>query len=140
MLLTNKNLYNILPDGTFMSLFTRIKRKIPYSNVRAMTVSRFGHEFVVHVGKEHDYRFSSPNMKMKIVETIVDLYCKYHNKKMALYYYDDLTLESYTTTIDDVDKNKKKEHHIDPLYLDAETLKVISGSRSKAIRQKQSLN
>ena len=29
---------------------------------------------------------------MKIVETLVDLYCKYHNKKMALYYYDDLTL------------------------------------------------
>lgn len=57
-----------------------------------MTVSRFGHEFAVHVEKEHDYRFSSPNMKMKIVETLVDLYCKYHNKKMALYYYDDLTL------------------------------------------------
>lgn len=44
---------------------------------------------------------------------------------MALYYYDDLTLESYTTTIDDVDKNKKKVHHIEPLYLDAESLKVF---------------
>lgn len=117
-MLTNKNLYNILPDGTFMSLFTRIKRKIPYSNVRAMTVSRFGHEFVVHVGKEHDYRFSSANMKMRIVETIVDLYCKYHKSKMALYYYDDLTLESYTTTIDDVDRNTKKIHSTEPLFLD----------------------
>lgn len=75
-----------------MGLFNRIKRKIPYSNVRAMTVSRFGHEFVVHVDKEHDYRFSSPTMKMKIVETLVDIYCKYHKKKMALYYCDDLTL------------------------------------------------
>lgn len=42
LLLTNKNVYNILPDGTFMSLFTRIKRKIPWSNITAMTVSRFG--------------------------------------------------------------------------------------------------
>lgn len=42
---------------------------------------------------------------------------------MALYYYDDLTLESYTTTIDDVDKNHKKAHSIEPLYLDAESLK-----------------
>jgi hypothetical protein len=57
-----------------------------------MTVSRFGSEFVVHVGKEHDYRFSSPNLKLKIVETLVDCYCKYHKKKMALYYYDELSL------------------------------------------------
>jgi len=33
-----------------MGLFSRIRRKIPYSNVQAMTVSRFGSEFVVHVG------------------------------------------------------------------------------------------
>lgn len=38
---------------------------------------------------------------------------------MALYYYDDLTLESYTTTIDDVDKNTKKTHNTEPLLLDA---------------------
>ena len=38
---------------------------------------------------------------------------------MGLYYYDDLSLEMYTTTIDDVGKNIKKLHTIDPLYLDA---------------------
>jgi hypothetical protein len=106
-----------------MGLFSRIKRRIPYSNVIAMTVSRFGSEFVVHVEKEHDYRFSSPNLKLKIVETLVECYCSFHKKKMALYYYDDLSLEQYTTTIDDVDKNKKKVHTIDPLYLDAESIK-----------------
>ena len=123
ILLTNKNLYNILPSETFMGLFSRIKRRIPYSNVIAMTVSRFGSEFVVHVEKEHDYRFSSPNLKLKIVETLVECYCNFHKKKMALYYYDDLSLEQYTTTINDVDKNKKKVHTIDPLYLDAESIK-----------------
>lgn len=69
---------------------------------------------------------------MKIVETIVDLYCKYHNKKMALYYYDDLTLESYTTTIDDVDKNHKKAHSIEPLYLDAESLKQSDQTKAES--------
>lgn len=71
-----------------MGLFSRIRRKIPYSNVQAMTVSRFGSEFVVHVGIEHDYRFSSPNLKLKIVETLVDQWCKYHQKKMPLHYND----------------------------------------------------
>jgi hypothetical protein len=42
ILLTNKNLYNILPSDTFLGLFSRIKRRIPYSNIIAMTVSRFG--------------------------------------------------------------------------------------------------
>ena len=123
LLLTDRNLYNILPGDTFLSLFTRIKRKIPYSNVRAMTVSRFSQEFVVHVDKEHDYRFSSPTMKLKIVENLVDCYCKYHKKKMPLYYYDDLSLENFTTTIDDVEKKQKKIHNIEPLYLDSESIK-----------------
>ncbi len=49
--LTNKNLYNLLPSDTFLGLFSRVKRKIPYSNIISMTVSRFGSEFVVHVIK-----------------------------------------------------------------------------------------
>ena len=44
---------------------------------------------------------------------------------MALYYCDDLTLETFTTTINDVGKNVKKIHNIEPLYLDAESMKVI---------------
>lgn len=137
-MLTDKNLYNLLPEGKFLGLFNRIKRRLPYSNIRAMTVSRFGHEFVVHVDKEHDYRFSSPTMKMKIVETLVDLWCKSHKKKMPLYYCDDLTLESFTTTIDDVGKNVKKIHNIEPLYLDAESMKVGAPIFSKTNRPRPS--
>ena len=37
---------------------------------------------------------------------------------MALYYYDDLSLENFTTTINDVEKKQKKIHNIAPLYLD----------------------
>jgi len=88
-----------------------------------MTVSRFSSEFVVHVGVDHDYRFSSANLKIKIVETIVDCFCGLHKKKMPLYYYDDLSLEQYTTTINDVSKKTKKLHTIEPLYLDSETIR-----------------
>jgi hypothetical protein len=37
-------------------------------------------------------------------------YCNFHKKKMPLYYYDDLTLESYTTTLLDLEKSKRKSH------------------------------
>ena len=42
---------------------------------------------------------------------------------MPLYYYDDLSLEQYTTTINEVSKNVKKLHTIEPLLLDAESIK-----------------
>jgi len=42
---------------------------------------------------------------------------------MPLYYYDDLSLEQYTTTINEVSKNVKKLHTIEPLMLDAESIK-----------------
>lgn len=60
---------------------------------------------------------------------------------MALYYYDDLTLENFTTTVDDVEKNIKKIHNAEPLYLDAESMKVKTICIcSKVIKQKQNLN
>jgi hypothetical protein len=45
---------------------------------------------------------------------------------MPLYYNDELSLEQFTTTIDDVEKKVKKKHPTEPLYLDAESLKVIT--------------
>lgn len=44
---------------------------------------------------------------------------------MPLYYYDDLTLEKYTTTAEDVELKKKKIHTIQPVYIDEETFKVL---------------
>jgi hypothetical protein len=43
---------------------------------------------------------------------------------MPLHYNDELSLEQYTTTCDDVEKKIKKKHFTEPLYLDAESLKV----------------
>ena len=42
---------------------------------------------------------------------------------MPLYYYDDLSLEMYTTTRVDVKKNTRKVHKAAPLYLDPESMK-----------------
>ena len=39
----------------------RIKRKISLAAIYALTVSRFGYEFTIHVPNEYDYRFSSLN-------------------------------------------------------------------------------
>jgi serum/glucocorticoid-regulated kinase 2 len=124
ILLTDRNLCNLLPSSNFFAFFSRIKRKISWAHVTGMTVSRFGQEFVVHVDKEHDYRFTCQNMKMKIVETIVDLYCRYHRQKMTLYYHNDLTLENFTTTIFDLQRNVRKKPSGEPLFLDPENLKV----------------
>lgn len=95
-----------------------------------MTVSRFGPEFVIHVEKEHDYRFSSQNLKMKIVEGICRGFCSFLKKKMPLYYYDDMTLESYTTTIIDLEKNTRKKHTGEPQYLDPESMKQNENSKA----------
>ena len=51
------------------------------------------------------------------------LLVRYHKSKMKLFYYDDLSLEPYTTTINEVTKNVKKIQTIKPLLLDAESLK-----------------
>lgn len=39
--------------------FIAIKRKIPYTKIKAITLSSIGTEFVIHVPDEYDYRYSS---------------------------------------------------------------------------------
>jgi serum/glucocorticoid-regulated kinase 2 len=46
----------------------RIKRKIPLWKMFAVTVSRFGYEFVIHVPDEYDYRFRSEDFRERILE------------------------------------------------------------------------
>lgn len=131
LLVTNKNLYNVLPQSLLTNIFGgRIKRKIPYNVISAVTVSRFGPEFVIHVEKEHDYRFSSQNLKMKLVEGICRGFCSFMKKRMPLYYYDDMTLEQYTTTLNDLAKNTRKTHSDQPQFLDPESMKHNENSKA----------
>ena len=65
MLVTNQHIFNIKPCGSFNSMIAKlfnsvkIKRKISLKLIQAITVSRFGSEFIIHIPEQYDYRFSS---------------------------------------------------------------------------------
>ena len=136
ILVTDKHIYNILPkDGfhDFLSSFvsgTRIKRKIPYSAISGVRLSRFGPEFVLHVQNEHDYRYSSINLKLKIVQAICEGYCNLIQKKMPFYYNDDKTLETFTTTITDLEQGLRKQNTENIQYVEPELMNTSGNNKS----------
>jgi len=68
-----------------------IKRRIPYTDISGITVSKLGGEFVIHVPSEYDYRFSSPDYKELIFQKIARGYGE-KSKKLAFWFKDDLNL------------------------------------------------
>ena len=65
ILITTKHLFNIKLAGPLNNLLVKIlnsaiiRRKIEIRKISAVTVSRIGFEFVIHVADEYDYRFLS---------------------------------------------------------------------------------
>lgn len=65
ILITNKHLFNIKLVTPLNNLLVKIfnsaiiRRKIDISKIFAVTVSRIGFEFVIHVADDYDYRFLS---------------------------------------------------------------------------------
>jgi hypothetical protein len=90
-----------------------------------LTASRYGNEMVVHVEGEDDYRFATQNLNNKFIEAIVEVIGKTLHKPVKIYYYDDLALDQYTTTIVDVEKKTRKEPKCEPILVDSDSLKVI---------------
>ncbi len=119
---TNKHLINIASPSSLLP--NRIKRKIPLSRVTGLTVSLFGNEIVIHVEAEDDYRFATHNLRNKFIEAIVEAIGKALHKQLKIYYYDDLALDQYTTTIVDIENKTRKEHKCDPVLVDSDALKV----------------
>jgi hypothetical protein len=68
-----------------------VKRRIPFTDISGITVSKLGPEFVIHVPKEYDYRFSSPDFKELIFQNIAKGYSN-KNKKLAFWFKDDINL------------------------------------------------
>lgn len=120
--ITSKHIVNIASPSSILP--NRIKRKIPLSKVSGLTVSRFGNEIVIHVENEDDYRFATHNLRNKFIEIIVDAISKALLRKTKIYYYDDLALDQYTTTIVDIEKKCRKEPKCEPVLADSESLKV----------------
>jgi len=50
-MITNRAFYNLKGKT--------IKRKIDLSAIKAITVGRFGKEFILHICDEYDYRYES---------------------------------------------------------------------------------
>lgn len=51
-------------------------------------------------------------------------YGKATHKQVKLYWYDDLALDQYTTTIIDLDNKRRKEHKTEPVLVDETYLQV----------------
>ena len=97
----------------FGSLFSKIKvkRQIKLDKLVAVTLSRFGHEFVLHIPEEYDYRYSSHdkyalhcnssyffNRRALILDVLTCAYLAYTKKPFLPFFFkDDLTLEHYAT-------------------------------------------
>lgn len=97
IMITNLGIYNL--KGT------TIKRKIDIEKVRAITVSKIGTEFIIHVPEEYDYRYASADRRDQIIYFILRAFRVTCGQKLPIYYREELNLVNYATTKDE----KKKE-------------------------------
>lgn len=73
---------------------------------------------MIHIDKEDDYRFFTHNLKNKYIEVIVAAISRVLHEPTKIYYYDDLSLEQFTTTIVDIDKKIRKTPKCAPVMVD----------------------
>ena len=65
IVITNLNLFNLKVPDVFNNFIAKLfssaimRRKIPLQKISAITLSRYGFEFVIHVPDEYDYRYCS---------------------------------------------------------------------------------
>ena len=80
IVITNLNLYNFKVPDVFNNFISKLfssaimRRKIPLQKILAITISKIGFEFVIHVPDEYDYRYSS-----------LEKFCFFFIKKFTLY-------------------------------------------------------
>lgn len=67
LVLTNEAIYNINKK--------KIKKRIPYKELEAISMSTMSSEFVLHIKNSNDYRFLSFKQKNEIVEEILKILC-----------------------------------------------------------------
>lgn len=133
---TNKNVINIASPNSILP--NRIKRKISLQKIIGITASRYGNQIVLHIEGEDDYRFFTANLKNRYLQNIVISVAKITKKPVKLYWYDDLALEQYTTTIIDLKAQKRKPHKTEPILVDEEYLKVHNDLSRKMCWQSRS--
>jgi len=79
-MVTNQAVYNLSRGNLWTSAIAKIfyskyiiKRRIPIELIEKISISKKNAEFVLHVPKEYDYRFSHPRIEFRnvIISTIV---------------------------------------------------------------------
>lgn len=109
LLITDKALYNLLPSS-----YGRCRRRIDLKKIVGVTASCTGHEFVVHVPIEYDYRFKSPDKDL-LLDVLSNVYAQIEgnaNRHLIRYTPDqDLSKCTITknTAMDREDRLKRQE-------------------------------
>lgn len=87
ILVTDKALYNLMPNN-----YGKCQRRIPITDMEAVSLSSVSDEFVVHVPNEYDYRYKS-SKKDQIVASLKTL-----KPTLSAYTLNQATLESIAIT------------------------------------------
>ena len=101
LLITNAAVYNL--KGS------EVKRRIDADRIEAISFSKIGTEFILHVPSEYDYRYSSTDLRDRIIYFVLKAHCGGKDKKMPIYYRDELNLVFYAMTKEDKKKFGAKE-------------------------------
>jgi hypothetical protein len=89
-------------------VYIAIRRKIDIEKIKAITVSKIGTEFVLHVPEEYDYRYASEKRE-KIIYSILKAYCAATKEKMPIYAKEELSLVNVANTKEDKKKKGIKD-------------------------------
>ncbi|KAL4427052.1 hypothetical protein ABPG74_001007 [Tetrahymena malaccensis] len=135
--ITDKAVYNISPSKFLSKLISkvvqvRIKRRIPFNKIHAVTISRFGSQFIIHVPDEHDYLLQSDDFRQKIIEVLCYSYCTLLQRKMAFFYKDDIVLMPFCTTKIDAKKKRSNLPTCQPDMVDPETMNDNENAKGKS--------
>jgi serum/glucocorticoid-regulated kinase 2 len=65
---------------------TTIKRRIDIDKIKAVTVSKIGTEFIIHVPEEYDYRYASSDRRDQIIFSILRACRESCGTKLPIYY------------------------------------------------------
>jgi hypothetical protein len=104
-----------------------IKRKIAISNLSGVTVSSnyASDEFVIHVAKEYDYRYSGVQKKREaILRAVCKQYLEATANKLPFYFKKEADLSSFQTTDDDSKAKINKIPKESPMLLSDEDLQM----------------
>lgn len=77
--------------------------------IKAISFSKIGTEFILHVPTEYDYRYSSIDMRDRIIYFVLKGHWETKKEKLPIYYRDELNLVFYAMTKEDKKKFGPKD-------------------------------